>query len=80
MRGELNMKVYIRTMEYPYDYPEDMKLILDYLNSHGQVLVNGYTIEKLYREFSDDQYCAGWMSVDDQMLEEFERWLAKYDM
>ena len=73
------MRVYERKIEWNYDYPEDMKLILDYLNEHGDILVSELTIERLYYEFSDERYCAGWMSVDEQMLEEFETWLDCYD-
>lgn len=73
------MKVYIRNEERQYEYPEDMDKILTYLNNHGRVLVRGSTIESLYRDFSDDVYCAGWMGVNEQMLEEFEDWLADYD-
>ena len=73
------MKVYKRNYEYNYDYPEDMKKILDYLNDHGKILVSGRCIEMLYREFSDEHYCAGWMIVDERTLEEFEDWLERYD-
>lgn len=73
------MRVYERKIEFDYDYPEDMKLILDYLNNHGEILVGELTIESLYRDFSDEKYCAGWMGVNEQMLEEFEDWLEHYD-
>lgn len=73
------MRVYERKIEFDFDYPEDMKLILDYLNEHGEILVGELGIERLYREFSDEKYCAGWMSVSNQMLEEFEDWLEHYD-
>lgn len=73
------MKVYIRNYEYDYEYPEDMKKILDYLNSHGKILVSGHCIETLYRDFSDEEYCAGWMGVDERRLAEFEDWLERYD-
>lgn len=74
------MKAYIRNIEYPYEYPEDMKLILDYLNAHGKILVTNRIIEILYREFSYDMYCAGWMSVDEDILEEFAEWLEDYEV
>ena len=73
------MRVYERKIEFDFDYPEDMKLILDYLNEHGEILVGELGIESLYREFSSEKYEAGWMSVDEQMLEEFEDWLEHYD-
>ena len=73
------MIVYKRKIHFDYDYPEDMKLIFDYLNEHGEVLVEGNVIESLYREFSSEKYEAGWMSIDEQMLIEFEDWLEHYD-
>ena len=73
------MRVYERKIEFDFDYPEDMKLILDYLNERGEILVGEYGIEILYREFSRENYFAGWMRVDEQMLEEFEDWLEHYD-
>jgi hypothetical protein len=74
------MEVYERKNEYYYRFPEDMERILEYLNEHGQVLVDGRTIEVLYEDFSDEKYCAGWMCVDNHILEEFEEWLNDYDM
>ena len=56
------MKVYKRN-ETNFAFPEDMKLILDYLNAHGKIVVKDTTIEHLYRSFSDEKYCAGWMCV-----------------
>ena len=73
------MKVYRRKPEFDFDYPEDMKLILDYLNEHGEILVGELDIENLYREFSSEEYEAGWISVDEQVLEKFENWLEYYD-
>ena len=57
-----------------------MERILDYLNEHGTVLVKPLTIEKLYYEFSEDRYCAQWMCVNDNLLEEFSNWLDEYDI
>ena len=68
------MRVYERNSTN-FTYPEEMKLILDYLNAHGKILVKDSTIEDLYYDFSDEKYCAGWMCVNEQMLEEFEDWL-----
>lgn len=73
------MRVYNRKPKFDYEYPEDMKLILDYLNEHGEILTGELVIEDLYREFSDEVYCAGWMEVDERRLEEFEDWLERYD-
>lgn len=75
----LNMRVYARNECYNFDHQEDMKMILDYLNEHGKIFVKYSVIEDLYYEFSSDKYEAGWMSVNEQMLEEFEEWMNNYD-
>lgn len=74
------MKVYERNDNGRYTYPEDMRLILDYLNTHGKILVKESTIEDLYYDFSDEKYCASWMCVNEQMLEEFEDWLNELEL
>jgi hypothetical protein len=73
------MKAYERN-ESKFNHPEDMKLILDYLNAHGRILVKESTIEELYYDFSDEKYCACWMGVNDRMLEEFEDWLCDIEI
>ena len=72
------MRVYRRRDQF--DYPDDMKRLLEYLNENGEILVKASTIQTLYREFSDEKYCAGWMGVDDLMCAEFEEWLNDYDL
>lgn len=72
------MKVYTKYENPSYDYPDQMELILAYLQANGELHVSGKTIEKLYREFSDRRYAAGWMSIDEDdpwLLEEFANWL-----
>ena len=71
------MRVYIRNK---FTFPEDMILIMDYLNAHGKVLVKESTIEDLYCRFSDEKYCAGWMCVDEEILAEFEEWLNELEL
>lgn len=74
------MKAYKRNKYSSFTYPEEMKLILDYLNSHGQILVEESTIEDLYYDFSEEKYCASWMGVNDRLLGEFEDWLTEVDL
>ena len=73
------MRVYEKHSSQDFDYPDEMKRILDHLNEHGTVLVKLLTIEKLYYEFSES-YCTRWMRVDDNLLEDFSNWLDKYDI
>lgn len=56
-----------------------MELILAYLKKYGEILVDESTIERLYYNFSDEKYCAGWMSVNEEILREFEEWLDELD-
>ena len=74
------MRVYEKHESKDFDYPDDMKRILDYLNEHGTHLVKPLTIEKLYHTFSQDIYLTSWLYVNDNVLEEFADWLDKYDI
>ena len=80
MKGEQLMRVFEKHASQDFDYPDDMKRILDYLNEHGTLLVKPLTIEKLYYDFSEDRYYANWMSVNDNVLEEFADWLDELDI
>ena len=61
-------------------YPDEMINILDYLNKHGKILVKPSIIESLYFCFSDEQYEASWMIVDEKLLKEFKEWLTEVDI
>ena len=74
------MRVYEKNSSQDFTYPDEMKRILNYLDKHGTVLVKPLTIEKLYYEFSEDEYCASWLCVDDDVLEEFANWLNEKDI
>lgn len=68
------MKAY-RRHEEKFMFPDDMKRIIDYLSQNGDVFVADKVIEKMYKQFSAEVYCAGWMELTDEMLKEFEIWL-----
>lgn len=72
------MKVYERNYT-EFSHPEDMKLIIDYLNERGKILVRESTIENLYYEFSETR-CAIWLIVHEDTLAAFEEWLTKVDI
>ena len=72
------MKAYT-LKEYEFDYPDDMEKILDYLHSHGELHISPKEVERAYREYSDDVWCAGWISVNDNTLWEFANWLSERD-
>lgn len=74
------MKVYERNESIDFGYPDEMTEILDYLNKHSNFLVKPSTIESLYFRLSDEQYSAGRMIVDEELLKEFEEWLTEVDI
>ena len=80
------MKVYELFEDFEPKYPDDMKVILNYLESRGKLNVRPKTVEGLYEDFSDDMYCAGWMSVQHRgeanydLLQQFAEWLSKVDI
>ena len=74
------MKVYERNEYNYFTYPDEMERILTYLNERGKINVKASAIESLYRDFSDEKYCAGWMCVNENILAEFEEWLTNIDI
>ena len=73
------MRVYKRHTVCKFNHPEDMNLILNYLDKYGEILVDESTIENLYYDFSDEKYSAGWMHPNEQILYEFEEWINELD-
>lgn len=65
---------------YSFKYPEDMAQILAYLSHHGILRISETDVEKYYSDFSDEHYCAGWMQVDEQRLEEFADYLSEKEI
>ena len=76
------MKVYKLNRKRSYancDHPIDMVLIMDALESKGEVLVSVETIENLYYEFSNKCAC-GWRIVKEDSINEFAEWLDEYEL
>lgn len=71
------MKVYER---YDFMFPEDMKLIIDYLNARGEIRVKYSTLEELYEDFCSETLSAQWIPACDGSLREFEEWLNNIDL
>ena len=69
------MKAFEFDPEFNPMYPHDMNKIIKYLETYGKLNVNYCTLEDLYAEFSEDIYCAGWMTVDGIILSKFAKWL-----
>lgn len=54
---------------------EDVTTIRTYLSRTGDLLATDEEIEDKYAEFSESKYAAGWMRLDDALLDEFATWL-----
>ena len=73
------MKVYIKEQRYAFYYPEDMEQILGYLAKHGTIHASGEAIEKLYHDFSQDEYGVGWEPPTSYVLSAFADWISIID-
>lgn len=54
---------------------EDVVAIRAYLSRVGDLSATDEEIEDKYAEFSENRYAAGWMRLDDELLDEFATWL-----
>ena len=54
---------------------EDVVAIRAYLSRVGDLSATDKEIEDKYAEFSESKYAAGWMRLDDELLDEFATWL-----
>lgn len=64
-----------RFEDFKPQYPEDIKAIREYLESVGELKCTDKELDDLWSEFSEDYYCAGWMTVTDKLLEQFADFL-----
>lgn len=54
---------------------KDVVAIRAYLSRIGDLSATDGEIEDKYAEFSENKYAAGWMRLDDELLDEFATWL-----
>lgn len=54
---------------------KDIATIREYLSRVGDLSATNEEIEDKYAEFSESRYAAGWMRLDDELLDEFATWL-----
>ena len=73
------MRVYVPNTEYHFKYPGEMKRILEYLNKNGKLYVSPKIVESYYCDFSST-YAAGWLIVNEKVLEEFADYLSKIEV
>ena len=74
------MRVYYKHEMPELRYPEDMKIIMKYLEAHGTLKIMSSTVESLYSEFSEEKYSAGWIRPDVEILERFADWLSEINL
>lgn len=72
------MKVLDMHCESDFSYPEDMNLIIDYVEKKGKLNVGYTTLEKLWYVFSE-KYSAHFLHPDDGLMEEFVEWISTVD-
>lgn len=54
---------------------DDVAVIRAYLSRVGDLSATDEEIEDKYADFSENRYAAGWMRLDDTLLDEFATWL-----
>ena len=74
------MRAYIPNKKSEFEFPEDMEKILNYLNTNGKLMVDERRVESLYEGYSEDRWCAGWIAVNEDRLEEFAEWLSNIEV
>ncbi len=60
-------------------HPEDMKTIIDYLETKGKINIEYSLLEDMYYDYSESVAC-GWRCVDDTSLEQFAEFLARVEL
>jgi len=71
------MSKYYKKRKEVFTYPEQMELILTYLQEHGDITAPLLDIETLYEKFSFNVYGVNWKEVFPKclVLTEFADWL-----
>lgn len=58
-------------------YYDDILIIKLFLAKKGVYIDDSWAIQELWEDFSDEVYCAGWLTVQEDFLQEFYEWLYK---
>lgn len=64
--------------EIEFNHPNDMKKIIEYLETVGTIHCTHKKLESLWYDFSET-YSAGWLNPDDELLSDFATWLDDYE-
>lgn len=62
-----------------FEYDEDLKTIFDELCHYGYYKGSIETLDKLWRIFSEEYYCASFLIPDGDSIREFADWLDNYE-
>jgi hypothetical protein len=57
----------------PCDYPEDVERLKQGIPQLN--LLSDLEIQAVYREYSEETHCAGWLILNDAGVEAFNNWL-----
>ena len=63
-----------------FEFWVDMEMILNYLNDNGKLNITPERVEELYEGYSEDVWCASWMGVSEEILEDFANWLSEIEV
>lgn len=61
--------------DYCIQYPEDVKKIREYLEKIGELEATDAEIDNYWSLYSEERFCAGWMDVNEDLLDMFADWL-----
>lgn len=56
-------------------HPQDIKILRKQIPELNDL--EDYEIQWLYENYSDEQWCAGWIVLDKDRLQEFRTWLER---
>ena len=59
--------------EKPIEYPEDIKKLKEYFPELKAL--SDSKVQEIYREYSEDYYCAGWLILTEDSRKEFSEYL-----
>ena len=74
------MKAFERNQLNNFRYPEEMAKILDYLGKHGTLNISPEEVERLYEDYSEQEWCASWIIVNDARLSDFAEFLENIEI
>ena len=65
--------------KYRWNHPEDMKTIIDYIETKGKINIEYRLLEDMYYDYSES-VCCTWRCVDKDSLIEFAEYLSHCEL